>query len=169
MAHSLIALLVLPIQSGDDVPAIKKLIVPGAAILLALSTTSALADDVDDAEAERCVLINRIDQTHVIDDQRILFYMRGKDVYLNLLPRRCSGLGFERSFSYRTSQSRLCDLDSITVLRSSGGLSRGMTCGLGKFHPLTEEDADALRNAKPPEPEAKELPTAEPEEIGEPE
>lgn len=149
-------------------------IAAGAALLGVVPVKDAFGDQVDDeekieTEAERCIQINRIRSTYVIDDQRILFYMRGRDVYLNLLPRRCRGLGFERSFSYRTSQSQLCDLDSITVLRRSGGLDRGMSCGLGKFHPMTEEDADALRNAEPPRPEAEELPTAKPEEIGEPE
>ncbi len=132
--------------------------------------TSALADEVDDAEAERCIPINRIANTYVLDDQRILFYMRGKKAYLNVLPRRCGGLGSQRRFMYETSQSQLCDLDTISVLYNlGGGFSRGTSCGLGLFHPMTEEDADALRNAKPPEPEAEELPTAEPEEIGEPE
>jgi hypothetical protein len=132
--------------------------------------TSAQADEVDDAEAERCILITRISNTYVIDDQRILFYMRGKKAFLNLLPRRCGGLGVQRRFMYETSQSRLCDLDTISVLYNrGGGFSRGTTCGLGLFHPMTDEDADALRNAEPPRPEAKELPTAEPEEIGEPE
>jgi len=132
--------------------------------------TCVLADEVDDAEAERCILINRISNTHVIDDQRILFYMRGKKAYLNLLPRRCGGLGIQRRFMYETSQSQLCDLDMISVLYNrGGGFSRGASCGLGLFHPMTDEDADALRNAEPPQPEAEELPTADPEEIGDPE
>ncbi|MDH3441607.1 MAG: hypothetical protein OEM63_12690 [Gammaproteobacteria bacterium] len=131
--------------------------------------SSVLADEVDDAKAERCILITRIANTHVLDDRRILFYMRGKKAYLNLLPHRCGGLGMQRRFMYETSQSQLCDLDTISVLYNrGGGFSRGATCGLGLFHPMTVEDADALRNAEPPEPEAEELPTAEPEEIGEP-
>jgi hypothetical protein len=141
------------------------------ALLLGLAPLSAgLADQPDDAEAERCILINRIRNTYVLDDQRILFYMRGKEVYLNQLPRRCAGLGLERRFMYRTSLSQLCDLDTISVLRSfGGGFMQGATCGLGKFQPITEEDADALRNAEPPKPEAEELPTAKPEEVGKPE
>jgi hypothetical protein len=81
------------------------------ALLLGLAPLSAgLADQPDDAEAERCILINRIRNTYVLDDQRILFYMRGKEVYLNQLPRRCAGLGLERRFMYRTSLSQLCNL-----------------------------------------------------------
>ncbi len=129
-----------------------------------------LADEVDDENAERCIPIRSIQNTHVIDDRNILFYMRGKQVYLNQLPRRCGGLGMQRRFMYETSLSQLCDLDTITVLNAfGGGFTRGATCGLGLFHPITEEDADALRNAEPPQPEAEELPTAEPEEVGEPE
>ena len=54
------------------------------------------------------------------------------------------------------------------MLTSGSTMSRGMTCGLGKFLPITEEDADLLRNPDLVTPEAEELPSAEPEEIGEP-
>jgi len=88
--------------------------------------SSVLADEVDDAKAERCILITRIANTHVLDDRRILFYMRGKKAYLNLLPHRCGGLGMQRRFMYETSQSQLCDLDTISVLYNRGGeFSRG--------------------------------------------
>lgn len=141
----------------------------GGVLLCLLPFASAVADEVDDAEAERCIPIRSIQNTHVIDDRTILFYMRGKKVYLNQLPRRCGGLGMQRRFMYETSLSQLCDLDTITVLNAfGGGFTRGASCGLGLFHPITEEDADALRNAEPPQPEAEELPTAEPEEVGEP-
>jgi hypothetical protein len=129
---------------------------------------AALGDEVDDENAERCISLNRIDRTHVLDDQQILFYMRGKDVYLNRLPRRCGGLSTHKRFTYRTSMSQLCNLDMITVLTSAGGgMMRGATCGLGHFYPITEDEADALRNPEPLDPEAEDLPSAEPEEVGE--
>ena len=142
------------------------------ALFAALSWLSpaTVAQDNEDAEEdlERCIQTIRIQHTYVIDDYRILFYMRGRDVYLNQLPRRCGGLGFEGRFSYRSTAGRLCHLDSITVLRGGVTMNQGATCGLGKFLPITEEEADDLRNAEPTRPEAEELPTAEPEDIGEP-
>jgi hypothetical protein len=136
--------------------------------LVLLSSCAVLADEVDDTEGERCISITRIDRTHVLDDQRILFYMRGKDVYLNQLPRSCGGLASQGRFSYRTSMSQLCRLDMITVLNTvGGGLMRGATCGLGYFIPVTEDEAEILRNPELATPDAEDLPSAEPEEVGE--
>ena len=70
--------------------------------------TSVMGQVPDEAEAERCVDLRSIDRTDVVDDYNILFYMRNGDVYVNHLPRRCPGLRRERTFSYRTTLSRLC-------------------------------------------------------------
>ncbi len=83
-------------------------------------------------KVERCISVNRIDRSDVIDDYHILFEMKGKKAYLNKLPRRCSRLGFERAFSYKLHNSRLCNVDIITVFDSTGGI-QGPSCGLGKF------------------------------------
>ena len=138
-----------------------------AALICLSPVVIAQEEDVVDDDMERCIRANVIRSTEVIDDYRIIFFMRGSDVYLNQLPRRCGGLGSQRRFSYRTTTGQLCNLDWITVLHS-GGMGPGMTCALGKFRPITEEEAEALQNAEPAMPEPEELPTAEPEEIGEP-
>jgi hypothetical protein len=92
----------------------------------ALAEASPVGDPVD------CVDIARIDYTRVRDDRTVDFYMRGRQVYRNRLPGQCPGLAFEDGFSYRTSLSRLCSVDTITVLRPGGG-GPGATCALGPF------------------------------------
>ena len=131
-------------------------------------TAPVLADETEEMDGERCITTSRIDKTHILDDQRILFYMRGKEVYLNQLPRKCPGLARPgATFGYETRTSRLCNLDSITILdRAGSGLMRGATCGLGTFVPIDEETADVMRNPELATPEAEDLPTAEPEEVG---
>lgn len=48
---------------------------------------------------------------------------------------------------YRTSVGQLCDLDIITVLDDIGfGLTSGVSCGLGQFHPVTEAEARAIKS-----------------------
>ena len=79
-----------------------------------------------------CVSTPAIAATRVLDDQTIEFRMRNGDVYLNRLPSRCSGLGFNEGFSYRSSVSRLCSVDLINVLDRGSGMA-GPTCGLGQF------------------------------------
>jgi hypothetical protein len=81
-----------------------------------------------------CIDIARIDHTRVRDNRTIDFHMRGGRVYRNRLPDECSGLAFEDSFTYRTSLSRLCSVDVVTVNR--GSAARGPTCALGPFQPI---------------------------------
>ena len=94
----------------------------------------ALAEARPTGPAVDCVQINRIRTTHVRDDQTIDFEMPSGEIYRNRLPNRCPGLGFEERFSYRTSLSRLCSVDTITVLQTDG--TRGASCGLGEFQPI---------------------------------
>lgn len=102
---------------------------------LAAAGTAAAAD----GGAIDCVQIVQIDNTRVIDDQNILFRLRGNRFYNNRLPHKCPGLKSAGKFSYRTSQSVLCNVDTITVLLGSGtSLTRGASCGLGRFTPTTD-------------------------------
>lgn len=88
-----------------------------------------------------CVPITNIRETRVIDDQTIDFRMNNNQIYRNTLPNSCPGLRMERSFSYATSQSQLCNVDIITVLHTSGAPYRGASCGLGQFTPVKPADA----------------------------
>jgi hypothetical protein len=100
----------------------------------------AAAEDVRD-----CISLNDIDRTSVVDDNTILFYSRGHDVYRNDLPHSCPELRNEQRFMYRVALTQLCSNDTITVLQDAGfGFMPGPTCGLGKFAPITNDEAEAL-------------------------
>jgi hypothetical protein len=102
--------------------------------------------DMVSGPPEQCVRLASIDHTEVIDDQNILFYMKGKDIYRNHLPYPCSGLRINDTFMYRTSLNQLCNVDIITVLDNIGfGFSPRNSCGLGHFYPITKEDAKNLK------------------------
>lgn len=83
-----------------------------------------------------CIPLTHIRESRVRDDQTIDFYMNGGTVYRNALPNSCPQLGFEKRFAYKTSLSQLCSTDIITVLVEPG-ISRGASCGLGQFQPVT--------------------------------
>lgn len=83
-----------------------------------------------------CLRLNDIRETRVRDDRTIDFVTSGKKVYRNTLDGSCPQLGFEKRFSYKTSLNQLCSVDLITVLVPPG-LSRGASCGLGQFQPVT--------------------------------
>lgn len=98
-----------------------------------------------DREGERCINTRNIRSTNVLDERTILFRMRGRDYYVNYLRNDCPGLVREERFSYRTTGGRLCQVDTIRVLEQFGGyIQEGMSCGLGVFYPITEEEADFL-------------------------
>lgn len=97
----------------------------------------ALAAYTPAGEAKDCISISLIRSSHVIDDRTIDFKTAGGKVYRNTLPHSCPSLGFEQRFSYRTSTSQLCSVDTIRVLQSfGGGVQEGAGCGLGKFQPM---------------------------------
>lgn len=88
-------------------------------------------------EPVSCINLSQIRNSQVRDDRTIDFMMNGGKVYRNELPNQCGGLGFDRSFTYSTSLTQLCNVDIITVLQNvGGGLNRGASCGLGRFVPV---------------------------------
>lgn len=105
-------------------------------------------DGERDMSAVQCVRVVDIDGIDIVSNQTLVFRMRGGDVYRNDLPHSCPGLRSNDTLMYRTSVGRLCNVDVITVLEDWGfGFSPGASCGLGMFHPITEEIADELKDA----------------------
>lgn len=120
--------------------------------LFAIAVAALVAGPVygqEDAEARDCVNLNRLDDTEVIDDRTILFFLKNDEIYVNRLRNRCHGLEFEESFMYETTTGQLCNLDLITVLRDMGfGFTRGASCALTKFQRISEADAKSLQDRK---------------------
>jgi hypothetical protein len=120
-----------------------------AALTPWLATATALGQGDEDGAFDRtpqdCVLVSRIDQTEALDDQNIIFRMRGNEVYRNTLPRKCPGLERENRISYVARGGRLCSIDTISVLEDFGfGLRPGFTCRLGEFVPLSPDELEDL-------------------------
>ncbi|TXS91942.1 hypothetical protein FV139_14545 [Parahaliea maris] len=139
----------LPVVCRRAIPLVVALALSGCA-----STGQEAGDDAAEQDplaallddAEDCVPLQRIDRTEVIDEQTVLFFMRGSEVYANRLPNRCPGLRRNKTIMYKTSLSQLCNLDVITVLdQMGGGLQRGASCGLGDFVPISEATVELLR------------------------
>lgn len=120
----------------------------GVAGLGLLVSRVAAQNDADDIhrEIKNCIILNQIDHTDVIDDDTILFFMRGPEIYENDLPNKCPELRSQDRFMYKTSGAQLCNVDTITVLNDLGfGYRQGATCGLGKFAPISQEAAQELK------------------------
>ncbi len=93
--------------------------------------------------SQSCVGLQQIRQSLVRSDKVIDFELNDGRILRNRLPYSCPQLGFERAFTYATSLSQLCSVDIITVIIQGGGPSRGASCGLGQFTPISAEDAKA--------------------------
>jgi uncharacterized protein DUF6491 len=124
----------------------KKLVFAAAGLVIGLSASSAVAGGLPEGledyqlagETKNCVSSIRIDRTSALDDRHILFEMRNNKVYLNRLRGRCSRLGYEDSFMYKTTTNQVCNGEIITVLHNGDA---GASCSLGKFELLEEVEA----------------------------
>lgn len=116
----------------------------GSAAEAAAAANDAAAEPID-TDPMRCISTTRLDRTEVVDDETVLFFMRGGDIYRNHLSRSCPGLEREKRFTYRVYGNQLCRVDTITVLESRAfGLTDGFTCALGDFQPISEYEAERL-------------------------
>lgn len=97
---------------------------------------------------EDCLRLVTVDHMEIVNPQHILFHMRDGTIYDNRLSRRCPGLRRNDTIMYRTTLNRLCDIDTFTVLESTAvGFMPGPTCSLGRFYPISRDEADDLKQA----------------------
>jgi hypothetical protein len=93
-----------------------------------------------------CVLLNRVARKVAANDSQVVFFIKGGTQFLNVLDGACPALtkGDTRLvFNYQTRSAkitRLCDTDGFTVERQTSRIG----CSLGKFIPITPEEAAAL-------------------------
>lgn len=99
-------------------------------------------------QAVPCLKLSRIQDVDIIDSRRIVFQSGINDYYLNTLPYACNGLKLNDSFMYQTSLNEICNVDVITVLNDIGpDYNAGVSCGLGKFEPVSKEDIKKLKSS----------------------
>jgi len=138
--------------------------------LFAFSISSAaLADDEysDEPVTESCVSAGILGSPEIIDDGRIVFRASRKRLYLNTLPSSCRGLKKHGRISYH-KESRPCANDRFNVLERVGsGLRLGISCRLGRFQPISQDELEELNQPPPVEHVPQPVEGAEIEEIGE--
>jgi hypothetical protein len=97
-----------------------------------VSATPAVADQGEDPKSV-CLRADEVDHTKVLNDHQILFYMRGKQVWLNTLAGRCATLPIQDGFAWSSFFPKYCsNVETIRVLRT------GEVCKLGEFTPYEE-------------------------------
>lgn len=93
-------------------------------------------------EVVNCISTYQIRSTKILANNVIDFKMTGGKHFRNTLPHTCPSLVSEDRFAFKNTGGRLCNVDTIRVLTSTGGtLQEGAGCGLGKFQPMVKASA----------------------------
>jgi hypothetical protein len=139
----------MPVPQGRMIAGLAQSVAACALLVTAVAGAQNGRDDEEDEffdrAPERCISTNRIRETEVIDDRTILFYLRGRQTYVNMLEHNCAGLENAGRFIMETRGGRLCSVDTVTVLLLAGARGMpGMTCFLGDFYPIPREEAELM-------------------------
>jgi hypothetical protein len=80
--------------------------------------------------SSQCLQSYDVDHTQVLNDHQILFFMRGKKIWLNTLQARCLSLPNQGGFVWSSYLPEFCpNAETIRVVRT------GEICQLGQFTP----------------------------------
>jgi len=97
--------------------------------MLGLAGTAYADDDAAARLASRCINVAYIDHTQIIDDNTILFHLRGGETLRNTLIDKCVGLRMaSRGFTYVARNNEVCGNMQSIKLNDTGAI-----CLLGSF------------------------------------
>lgn len=123
---------------------------------------SAPLDEEEYGPVKRCLRKTEYRNFRALDDRHILFEGSRGRYWVNTLRTRCSDLRHGTTLVVRSfsSMGQLCDADRFEASEWfdwpwyrrwpwswQSSWSTGMTCALGKFQPVSETQAKALREA----------------------
>lgn len=122
-----------PVADGAPSPSIDEIL------------ASALQPD-GDSRSVSCLPGTAYTEVEVINPELLLFHGRGDRMWLNRTRQACLGSRIDPVLAFDKRNTRLCDLDSVAVAHNLGGYwSTGVPCSLGKFDPISPEQADLVR------------------------
>jgi len=122
--------LAVPVHAGDDDDK--------APTRLEKRRASIMEQYEKTGEVKRCVPLNRLRNSVILDDKTIFFRATNSSGYLVEMAHRCPRLATEERFAYKTSIGSLCSNDIITVLDSFG--RDWSSCGLAEFQVMKRRD-----------------------------
>ncbi len=104
-----------------------------------------LAQDSDGyPQAKRCLSVQKLHRTRIIDENHVVFELRGGRYYLAQLEHRCPGLTKNSTVSFVHRSSKVCAKDGIRGVPLTGGFTP--SCQLPNFLPVTKEQIALLRD-----------------------
>lgn len=115
-----------------------------------ITVEEVLANPLDDrayANTQRCLSTARYRRIDIIADRALVFYGRGDDAWLNVLPYRCRGLRRDMILSIEQSNFRVCALDRFKGLPRASSQMATTVCALGEFERLSHDQVESRRDA----------------------
>ena len=99
-----------------------------------------------DAQPVRCLSDTAYTDVEVINSELLLFHGLGDRKWLNRTRAACLGSRIDPVLAFDMRHRRLCELDSVAVADNLGGYwSTGAACSLGRFAPVSPEQAELVR------------------------
>ena len=99
-----------------------------------------------DSRPVRCLPDTAYTDVEVINSELLLFHGLGDRMWLNHTRPACLGSRIDPVLAFEVRHGRLCHLDSVAVADNLGGnWSTGAGCSLGKFAPVSAEQAELVR------------------------
>ena len=91
-------------------------------------------------------------EVDVINKELLVFHGRRGKAWLNRLRNVCVGLRRDDTLAFDMRDTRLCDLDSFSSVDTFGGPFERTSarCSLGKFEPISPEQAELLKEGLSP-------------------
>ena len=101
----------------------------------------------DYSDPVNCLHRDAYRDVDVINRELLVFHGRRGKVWLNRLRNACVGLRREDALAFEMRDNRLCDLDTFSAIDTFGGPFERTSarCSLGKFEPISPEQADLLK------------------------
>jgi hypothetical protein len=99
-------------------------------------------------KSNRCIGMQTYRSVEVLDARHLLFLGKRGAVWLNRLRSNCVGLEDDSMMIFEAHDQSLCDMDGFrSTPRNAGSIGFGSHCMLGHFEPISESQADVLRDA----------------------
>ena len=116
----------------------------GAAVLVLAGQAASPARADETGGKGKCLWVNRIDHTQVLNDHQILFYEVGGKIWQSNLPVPCRTMTAQDGFIWRSGIPEICgNVEQIQVIRTHEA------CLLGAFEPYKPGGASPIGTRAP--------------------
>ena len=98
-------------------------------------------------QSTRCLSTGKYRRVEILNHRILVFYGRGDEMWLNILPNRCMGLQPDMILEIERRGMRVCARDQIRGVSRFRTDAASMPCSLGEFHTTRPENVTAIREA----------------------